>query len=73
MGRIDRGHNHNHIIIFPVRQFFKLLSRSDWIFIGLIISVGGVFGDLVESMFKRTAGLKDTGKILPGHVVCWTG
>ena len=46
---------------------FFLLSRADWIIIGLIISIAGVFGDLAESLFKRSAKLKDSGKILPGH------
>jgi phosphatidate cytidylyltransferase len=35
--------------------------------IGLIVAVTGVFGDLVESMLKRSIGVKDSGKIMPGH------
>jgi len=35
--------------------------------IGLVISVGGVCGDLVESMWKRHFDVKDSGNCIPGH------
>lgn len=38
-----------------------------WIGLGLVVVVFGTWGDLVESLFKRTIGVKDSGKILPGH------
>jgi phosphatidate cytidylyltransferase len=34
---------------------------------GSVLSIGGIVGDLVESMFKRDAGIKDSGVIIPGH------
>lgn len=43
------------------------LSLFDWIIIGLIIIVGGTFGDLVESLLKRSIEIKDSGDSLPGH------
>ena len=38
-----------------------------WGVLALIVSVTGVAGDFVESLFKRSAGVKDSGAIMPGH------
>ena len=38
-----------------------------WMIIALIVSIFGTIGDLIESKFKRIAGVKDSGAIMPGH------
>ncbi|MDE6807633.1 MAG: phosphatidate cytidylyltransferase [Prevotella sp.] len=43
------------------------LSVWHWAGLGLTVVVFGTWGDLVESLFKRTLGIKDSGHILPGH------
>ena len=50
--------------------FFKFTSIYNlifWLFLALLVSVLGTIGDLIQSKFKRLAGVKNSGNIMPGH------
>jgi len=64
------GYMDNMIVLDAEQQPWicrQLLTIPQWIGLGLVVVVFGTWGDLVESLFKRTLGIKDSGSILPGH------
>lgn len=50
-----------------IALYYLNQSVLNWIIIALIVGIFGTIGDLIESRFKRIAGVKDSGTIMPGH------
>jgi phosphatidate cytidylyltransferase len=50
-----------------IAKYYIVQPFYIWAIIALLVGVFGTIGDLIESKFKRVAGVKDSGKIMPGH------
>ena len=48
-------------------EFLDLLSFTESLWVGILVSLAAISGDLFESYIKRQAQVKDSGDILPGH------
>lgn len=45
----------------------QVLPATEWLMMALVISLSATLGDLFESAIKRAAGVKDSGRLMPGH------
>lgn len=52
---------------YLVAGWFPEIEFKHWLVISVLVVVFGTLGDLFESLLKRQAGIKDSGKIMPGH------
>ncbi|WP_300436736.1 phosphatidate cytidylyltransferase [Christiangramia sp.] len=52
---------------YAIWYYTGFLTMWTWLGMAIILSIFGTLGDLIQSKFKRQAGVKDSGKLMPGH------
>ncbi|BDD07987.1 phosphatidate cytidylyltransferase [Fulvitalea axinellae] len=52
---------------YVVSLYFKELSSVEWLGMSVIIIIAGTYGDLIESLLKRSVSIKDSASTIPGH------
>jgi phosphatidate cytidylyltransferase len=55
------------LIAYFISLFVDIFPMWKWMTIGLLTVIAGTYGDLVESLFKRSIKIKDSGASIPGH------
>ncbi|PIF01638.1 MAG: phosphatidate cytidylyltransferase [Maribacter sp.] len=55
------------IAAYLLGMYEPMINPTQWLILAFVIVSFGTLGDLIESKFKRTAGVKDSGAIIPGH------
>lgn len=55
------------IAAFQLGKYEPMINPIQWLILAFVIVLFGTLGDLIESKFKRIAGVKDSGAIIPGH------
>lgn len=52
---------------YILSSYFTSIERMHWLVISIIVVIVGTYGDLIESMLKRSKDIKDSGSFMPGH------
>ena len=54
-------------VAIGISYFYVELTALQWTIFAILVAILGTFGDLAESLLKRSVDIKDSGSILPGH------